>query len=502
MSDAISSNHAASSATGEDVHEQAPTKPFYELTDALLDEVVRKSTPPEYQAPGSDTVETKGKLVGGIPHTNPDPAMASLALVQPHTGQRFASGMADMHAFSGQSIFKAPNTAYAVQKAGSPSAFNQVIGVEPSGRPYNSRDLMKDGRPYNSSVNTGAIGTWALNVAKTPEGEKPFAGFLSLLRKATDNPDLQPNLDMAVGEDAEPAADGGPNNNRVIAQAMAEPGGLIDRAAPKGTTFTQADRNRIAETARQYYNSQSSIPIKTPELANLAATLENRGTLVREDGGEPVKVMEPHVADFVNRNNAMTGSYDESGKVFVKHHAPVKSGVEGGLMGTVETANGLKLGAGAYHPHLNAAGNSDAGQKMLHTLSQLNLTTVPDQRGAGGHGPLQQMQPHALGESAYEMDNRLKDLTTPETHGAIRQALAERNPDRTGYYMKQPTAYSEAKNKNIMVGAEPLLTAQDNNGDLKQYVLASSDHQLQKIRVLDAEPQAEVWHDAVENHDE
>lgn len=481
----VSANNSSLQADQGDHSAQASSEPIYRADPDFLNEIVRSKEPPVYVDRSTGETVTKGKLVGGIPYTNPRPDKPSITIRNPATGEQSSSDNAD-HVFSQQSISKPLAMAEAVGKAGSPQAYTQLIATKPSGRPYNSRDLLPDGRPYNSSVNTGAIGTWNVIGAKTPLGHDPLNPYQQSLRAATGNPGIHPNTQMALGEYNERPSEYEDSNNQKIVKTQAEPGGLLDKAAPTGKVFSAADRQRLGDQAFLNYCLACSEGVNTKDLAAMGAMFENHGALVDPVAGS-TKVLDPRVADFVSRNTVMTGSYDEAGEALIKHHAPVKSGVEGGMMGTVETADGRKFGVGAYHPDLNAAGNSGASQKYLQSISQKRIA-LPGEEGAyqeKGHS-LTSTSPGEFGESPHEMDARLKNATMPQTASAIEQALQQRSAGNKAYYMKEPTPYSEAKNKNLMLGGEKLLTAPDSEGKLKDYVLAPSTHQLNKIRVLGA----------------
>ncbi|MEA3119726.1 MAG: glutaminase, partial [Paraburkholderia sp.] len=162
----------------------------YEVTPKLLEDIIASRRSPV----------GKGKPVEGIPYTNPDPEKRSITVMNARTGQLVCVG--DMnHRFSQQSMSKPTAMALAMKlMGGDDSRYRQFVGVEASGRPYNAHDLLPDGRPFNSSVNMGALATWVLIMAHTPQGEDPFKLFLNEMKSMTNNPNLDFNEKMAHGQ--------------------------------------------------------------------------------------------------------------------------------------------------------------------------------------------------------------------------------------------------------------------------------------------------------------
>lgn len=97
---------------------------------------------------------------------NADPEKWGLAICTVD-GQRLGLGDVD-HYHSIQSVSKPITYAYALEKEGMEFT-HQHVGVEPSGRPFNSLDLLPDKRPFNPCVNAGAIMTAGLVASSFPE---------------------------------------------------------------------------------------------------------------------------------------------------------------------------------------------------------------------------------------------------------------------------------------------------------------------------------------------
>jgi hypothetical protein len=83
-------------------------------------------------------------------------------------GQRFSIGDCRNH-FSLQSVSKPITSAMGLQMEGQ-CFVEQWVGCEPSGRPFNSHDLMPETNiPYNASMNSGAIISAGIVASRFPE---------------------------------------------------------------------------------------------------------------------------------------------------------------------------------------------------------------------------------------------------------------------------------------------------------------------------------------------
>lgn len=486
----ITANSAGSFSHVDHVHEGGGNNAgftVHKADSAFLNEMIRSKQPPVYRDPATGAEVHKGKLVEGIPFTTPDRHKPSITLRNPQTGQQASSDNAD-HTFSQQSISKTIAHAQGIGLAGSEPAFRRFVGTEASGEAYNSHKTLPDGRAPNPHVNLGAIWTHLVNHKLSEwDGRDSLVDYKDLMHRTTGNPALGFKNNMANGEYNEGPGHGGISNNRQMAENMTATGGLLDKLPPFGTEPTDAQRKMDGETSFLNYCYACSTQVNTKDLAAMAGTFENKGRRVDPDGGKE-QVFDPKTADAVKRTNVVSGSYNESGTEYVKAHAGVKTGVEGGIMGTVETPDGQRVAAGAYHPDLNAAGNSGAGQKYLHGIAG-KTSVFPSQEAAyrAAGSDVRSARPGEFGESPYDMNKRLMQNVQPGVADMLHAASLDLQPQNGGaFYLKNASAH-DAKHKST-ADETPVLSVQNQDGSRTHYAFADASHALSKFRVRTEEP--------------
>lgn len=240
------------------------------------------------------------------------------------------------HAFTIQSISKTLTLIMALQTAGYDKVFGKV-GVEPTGDAFNSlvRLETKNTHPLNPMINAGAIATADCCM----DSKDPFGDFLALTRTLCRRDSI--HLNEAVFQSEKKAG----MRNRSMAYLM------------------QSDNilEHNAEDVVDLYFWMCSLSVNVEDLANYALILANNGVDPRT--GETL--LEDWIVRIVKTLMVTCGMYDASGEFAMKVGIPAKSGVGGGIMGTVER----KMGLAAFNPALDPKGNSVGAYRVLEYLS-------------------------------------------------------------------------------------------------------------------------------------
>ena len=283
---------------------------------------------------------------------NADPDKLGLALCTTD-GQLYSVGDAD-YEFSIQSISKPFVYALALDMYG-PDEVHSHVGVEPSGEAFNKLSLDDDGRPANPLINAGAItvnqliGGPDIPVEQRSEKLRDYFSRLAGRELTIDQRVLESELETA-------------DRNKAFAHMLREAGTISDEA-----------HDAVAS-----YIAQCAVLVTVKDLAAMAATLANGGT-------QPVtgeKVVSAEAARLAQAVMVSSGMYDASGQWMVNVGIPAKSGVAGGLIGTLPG----QLGIASLSPRLNKQGNSVRGVKIFRELSSslgLNLLSSNFYRAPG-----------------------------------------------------------------------------------------------------------------------
>ncbi|OEY07581.1 glutaminase [Corynebacterium sp. BCW_4722] len=273
---------------------------------------------------------------------NADPDKLGLALCTAD-GHLYSVGD-DEYEFSIQSISKPFVYALALDVYG-PEKVHQHVGVEPSGEAFNALSLDERGRPANPLINAGAItvsqliGGPDLPPKQRAEEIRKYLSRLAGRELSFD--------DEVYGSEIETG-----DRNQAFAHMLREVGTVTDGA----------------HDAVEAYTAQCAVKVTVKDLAQMAATLANAG--VQPVTGE--KVVSPMAARVAQAVMVSAGMYDASGRWMVEVGIPAKSGVAGGLIGTLPG----QLGIASLSPRLDKQGNSVRGVKIFEELSSglgLNL---------------------------------------------------------------------------------------------------------------------------------
>ncbi len=215
------------------------------------------------------------------------------------------------------------------------------IGVEATGKPFDAINMRAgnlESQHINPMVNMGAIAMCSL--IKGKDSEERFMRLLELTRKLAGNPNIDINQDVYLSEKRTG------NKNRAMAYLL-KSYGLID--------------DDVDGTLDTYFKA-CSVSINCEDLANIGYCFSSHGKLPKSEE----RVFDSRYATYVNAILITCGMYDGSGEFAIDVGIPAKSGVGGGIMGTVPT----RMGIGIFSPGLDEKGNSLAGIRVLERLSQ------------------------------------------------------------------------------------------------------------------------------------
>lgn len=282
--------------------------------------------------------ETSGSPADYIPElASVDRQLWGLAL-STVDGNVYAAGDADIE-FTIQSISKPFVYALAIADRGIDSVLEKV-GVEPSGEAFNELSLDRASkRPRNPMINAGAItahsliGSYAIDeksrVELIIEGLSAIAG-------------RQLTVDEAVYRSEAMTA----HRNLAIAHML------------RSYEVFEQDPEELIDG----YTRQCAIRVTVRDLAMMAATLANGG--VQPITGD--EVIAPATVRQVLSVMTTCGMYDAAGDWVTTVGIPAKSGVAGGLIGSLPG----QIGIAAFSPRLDEHGHSVRAVRACERLSE------------------------------------------------------------------------------------------------------------------------------------
>lgn len=283
-------------------------------------------------------LEHHGKLADYIPElTRVDPDLLGVALCTT-SGDIYSAGD-DEYEFTIQSISKPFAYAVALEERG-PDAVNRVVGVEPSGEAFNEISLDDEtGRPDNPMINAGAIVVSQLVGEEGSSQEARVEHLLEWFSALAGRP-------LAIDETVANSELDHSDYSMSMAYMLRTTGALTHSAADAVTGYVR----------------QCAITVNVRDLAVMAATLANGGV-------QPVtgkEVFSGEVCRQVQAVMASAGMYNAAGRWMSSVGIPAKSGVAGGLIGTLPG----RLGISAFSPPLDQQGNSVRGVNIFQQLSK------------------------------------------------------------------------------------------------------------------------------------
>lgn len=211
-----------------------------------------------------------------------------------------------------------------------------VIGVEPSGDPFNSIRLNAENHPFNPMVNAGAIACSGL--IRAAKGAAAFETIRDALGRFAGRP-----LDVDDSVFASETTTG--DRNRAIAYLLR----------------TSHVIGEPVDDVLAVYFRQCAVLVTARDTAVMAATLANRG--VNPVTGK--QVVSPYAVSRTLSVMTSSGMYDYAGAWIYRIGIPAKSGVGGGILASLPA----RLGLGSYSPRLDGHGNSVRGIKVCEALS-------------------------------------------------------------------------------------------------------------------------------------
>ncbi|STC69320.1 glutaminase [Corynebacterium pilosum] len=309
---------------------------------------------PDYLADILDYVHDKdgGAVADYIPELkDADPDKLALAVCTAN-GRLYSVGDDEVE-FSIQSISKPFVYALALDQAGE-DAVSQVVGVEPSGEAFNELSLEEESkRPDNAMINAGAI---AINQLINGTDSSIDSRADRILQLFSDLAGRKLRIDEEL-TDSELA---GADRNLSIAYMLRNYGIVKDSA----------------EDVIRSYTRQCSVMVTTRDLAVMAATLANGG--VQPVTGE--RIFSSRAARHALAVMSSAGMYDAAGRWMYTVGIPAKSGVAGGLIGTMPG----QMGIATFSPRLDEQGNSVRGVQAFEQMSeQMDLHLM----GAANYAP-------------------------------------------------------------------------------------------------------------------
>ncbi|WP_219924569.1 glutaminase [Nocardioides campestrisoli] len=305
---------------------------------------------PDYLAEALARVapDTSGAPAAYIPElaaADPDLLAAAFATVD---GEVYGAGDLDVE-FTIQSISKPFAYALALADRGFEAVLAKV-GVEPSGEAFNEISLEDgSGRPLNPMINAGAITAHSLAGTAGVEPGERLERVVAGLSAFAGRPLV---MDESVcASEMEHA-----HRNLAIGHML------------RSHDILTEDPTAVVAG----YTRQCSLVVTARDLALMAATLANRG--VNPRSGERV-VPEPVVRQVLSVMSTC-GMYDAAGDWTTQVGIPAKSGVAGGLIGSLPG----QIGIATFSPRLDAHGTSVRGVSLFERFSAdmgLHVMEVP-----------------------------------------------------------------------------------------------------------------------------
>ncbi|OIJ13294.1 glutaminase A [Anaerobacillus alkalilacustris] len=266
-----------------------------------------------------------------------DPDALSVAIYKGN-GSCIAAGCIE-EKFTLQSISKVLTLALAIMDRGEEYVFSRV-GMEPTGDPFNSIAKLESNspsKPLNPMINAGALAVTNMIIGRNTN--EKLERILALIHEMTSNTDIG-YCNRVAHSEFETAF-----LNRSLCYFM------------KQHKVIEGDIEELLDL----YTKQCAILVNCHDLSKIGYVIANEGRIPQTGK----QVIPQHIVRIVNTFMVTCGMYNSSGEFAIRVGIPAKSGVSGGIMGSVPRG----MGIGIYGPALDERGNSYAGMKLLESLS-------------------------------------------------------------------------------------------------------------------------------------
>lgn len=219
------------------------------------------------------------------------------------------------------------------------------VGVEPSGKPFNSLIQLEydKGIPRNPLINAGAIVICDILLSHF---ENPLESLMNFVQMLSGNEKINYSLKIAESEKLVS------NKNMALVNLM--------------KSFGNID-NDIDEVM-DFYFKLCAIEMSCKELSRSFLYLANYGI----DPFSDKKILSKSKSKRLNAIMQLCGLYDEAGEFSFKVGLPGKSGVGGGIVAVYPNNYCIAV----WSPKLNKKGNSKIGMKFLELFTSKTRSSI------------------------------------------------------------------------------------------------------------------------------
>lgn len=241
--------------------------------------------------------------------------------------------------FGIESISKVHTAILILQQYG-PDKVLEMIGADATGLPFNSifAILLENDHPSTPLVNAGAISAASMVKPQNDSNAKWDAIVDNMMALSGGEVTLLDELYRSESDTN--------YNNRSIAWLLKNYGRIYDDP----------------EMALDLYTRQCSIGVTVDQLAIAGCTIANKGfnPITKE------QVFHSEITPYITSLIATVGFYEHTGDWLYSSGIPAKTGVGGGIVGTVPGV----MGIAAFAPPLDDAGNSVKAQAAIKYIAQ------------------------------------------------------------------------------------------------------------------------------------